>query len=150
MNTKLNHREPFHVSYREPTHTIENLQNLHTSLEDAPTQQKPAGKMKFILFIIGAIFLQGIELHKHRHGHHSHSETGPMCKVNYSEETNQISEEVGSAKEINPMKGVGVSENTELIEKTEDLQDENLMPKPGTQKINWWHNMEQILDIWEK
>ena len=53
--------------------------------------QKPAGKMKFTVILIGVMLLRGIELHRHmnRHGH-KRQRTDPQTEINYEIELKEI------------------------------------------------------------
>ena len=55
--------------------------------------QKPAGKMKFTVILIGVMLLRGIELHRHmnRHGH-KRQRTDPQTEINYDVELEEIDE----------------------------------------------------------
>ena len=57
--------------------------------------QKPAGKMKFTIILIGVMLLRGIELHKYmnRHGHMKHkSDLQAETETDYDVELNEIDE----------------------------------------------------------
>ena len=55
--------------------------------------QKPAGKMKYTIILIGIMLLRGIELHKYMnwHGHMKHR-TDPQKQRDFDVELNEIDE----------------------------------------------------------
>ena len=69
---------------------LRQLEIVGTSLKGT---QKPAGKMKFIVILIGVMLLRGIELHRHMnsHGHKKHK-TDPQKETDYGVELNEIDE----------------------------------------------------------
>ena len=111
--------------------------------------QKPAGRMKFTIILIGVMLLRGIELHRHmnRHGHKRHNtdlqtETEFDVEINEIDELNQIDKSGDSPtpveateenKEVRSNPG-NESGNELETDGTELAQDSKITPKPGHRK----------------
>ena len=118
--------------------------------------QKPEGKMKFTVILIGVMLLRGIQLHRHmnRHGH-KRQRTNPQMEIDYDVELNEIDElnQINKAADRQPpvdatqvqeaQKDVRSNpgdeiENAFKTDGTRMAQDKpkdgKIMPKPGLRK----------------
>ena len=77
--------------------------------------QKPAGKMKFTLILIGVMLLRGIELHRHmnRHGH-KRQRTDPQTEIEYDVELIEIDELNRISKAVDEQPPVDVTEGQKV------------------------------------
>ena len=109
--------------------------------------QRPAGKMKFTIILIGVMLLRGIELHKYMnwHGHMKHrtdpqteTETDYDVELNEIDELNCISGAVDRQPPVNAtevQKEFRSSPGDGIVnDGTEMAHDGKIMPKPGLSK----------------
>ena len=104
--------------------------------------QEPAGKIKFIVFVIEVMLLmKGMELHRHRFRHGRQIEmTDPLRETDKSGETYEIEETIEMSNahrdvqnhKVKPSPG---STKGELVQDV--VYDEKVTPKPGIRKKNW-------------
>ena len=119
---------------------------------DSRGTQKPAGKMKFTVVLIGVMLLRGIELHRHmnRHGH-KRQRTDPQIEIDYDVELNEIDELNWVNKAVDKEQPVDATE-AQVVQKdvrsnpgdeiengfktdgTRMAQDGKITPKPGLRK----------------
>ena len=113
--------------------------------------QRPAGKMKFTILLIGVMLMRGIELHRHmnRHGHKKHKtdlpteiETDYVVELTEIDELNQRNNAVDRQQPVdatevprdvrsNPGNEI---DNVYNSDSTEMAQDGKITPKPGLRK----------------
>ena len=137
----------------------QNLKQLGIVGTSLKGTQKPAGKMKFTIILIGVMLLRGIELHRHMnwHGHKEHR-TDPQTEIKYetylraSNALNGRDELTSVGKAVERQQSVDATqtqkdvrshpgneiENVFKIDGTKMAQDKprdgNIMPKPGLRK----------------
>ena len=119
---------------------------------DSRGTQRPAGKMKFTVLLIGVMLLRGIELHRHmnRHGH-KRQRTDPQTETDFDVELNEIDElnQINKAVDKQPpvdatevqqvQKDVrsnpgDETENELKTDGTRMAQEGKITPKPGLRK----------------
>ena len=103
---------------------------------DSRGTQKPAGKMKFTVILIGVMLLRGIELHRHmnRHGH-KRQRTDPQTKIDDEVELKEIDElnEIDKAVDRQqPVNATVVQEVQKYVRSNPGDEIENVFNTEGT------------------